>query len=153
MSKHLLGTKFDTLGRITAEILVILYIHPLIFLRFYNCWDIGNFIHTPLNFSEILSLISKVFINIHEYGYYIICIFNYQIKLLCSGTSLVPCLVIKDEMLLRYDYFLYLYPQSLQSASWIAMETMKFQKPKKNIYFLGQYFFTFKWFYWTNLYP
>ena len=35
MSKHWLGTKFDTLERIAAEILVILYIHPLIFLRFY----------------------------------------------------------------------------------------------------------------------
>ena len=75
MSKHRLCTKFDTLGRIAAEILVI-------------------FLHTPLNFSEILSLISKVFINIHEYGYWIICISNYQIKLLCPGISLVPCLVI-----------------------------------------------------------
>ena len=35
MSKHRFGTKFDTLGRIAAEILVISYVHPLIFLRFY----------------------------------------------------------------------------------------------------------------------
>ena len=35
MSKLWFGTKFDTLGRIAAEILVILYVHPLIFLRFY----------------------------------------------------------------------------------------------------------------------
>ena len=35
MPKHWLGSKFDTLGRIAAEILVILYVHPLIFLRFY----------------------------------------------------------------------------------------------------------------------
>ena len=35
MSKHRFGTKFDTLGRIATEILVILYVHPLIFLRFY----------------------------------------------------------------------------------------------------------------------
>ena len=35
MSMHLFGTKFDTLGRIATEILVILYVHPLIFLRFY----------------------------------------------------------------------------------------------------------------------
>ena len=27
------------------------------------------FIRTPLNFSEILSLISRVFINIYEYGH------------------------------------------------------------------------------------
>ena len=48
MSKHCFGTKFDTLGRIAAEILVILYIHPLIFLRLY------------------LSKFSLIF---HEYGY------------------------------------------------------------------------------------
>ena len=35
MSKQCFGTKFDTLERIAAEIFVILYIHPLIFLRFY----------------------------------------------------------------------------------------------------------------------
>ena len=35
MSRHLFGTKFDTLRRIAAEILVILYVHPFIFLRFY----------------------------------------------------------------------------------------------------------------------
>ena len=35
MFKQCFGTKFDTLGRISAEILVILYIHPLIFLRIY----------------------------------------------------------------------------------------------------------------------
>ena len=48
MSKHWFGPTFDTLERIAAEILVILYLHPF-------------------NFSEILSLISKVFSNIHEY--------------------------------------------------------------------------------------
>ena len=35
LSKHLFGTKFDTIGRIAAEILVTLYIHPLIFLRLF----------------------------------------------------------------------------------------------------------------------
>ena len=35
MSKHSFGSKFETLGRIAAVILVILYIHPLFFLRFY----------------------------------------------------------------------------------------------------------------------
>ena len=33
MFKHKFGTKFDTLGRIAAEILVILYVHPLIFIE------------------------------------------------------------------------------------------------------------------------
>ena len=35
MSKHWFGTKFDTLEQTAAEILVILYEHPLISLRFY----------------------------------------------------------------------------------------------------------------------
>ena len=35
MSKHLFGTKLDTLGSIAAEIFVILYVHFIIFLRFY----------------------------------------------------------------------------------------------------------------------
>ena len=46
MSKHCFGTKLDTLGHIAAEVLVILYVHL---------------------FFKILSLISKVFIYIHEY--------------------------------------------------------------------------------------
>ena len=31
MSKHLFCTMFDTLGRIAAAILVIIYVHPLFF--------------------------------------------------------------------------------------------------------------------------
>ena len=50
MSKHSFGTKFDTLGRIAAEILVILNVHLLMFLRFYLSFLI-------------------FFINIHEHGY------------------------------------------------------------------------------------
>ena len=34
-SKYWFWTKFDTLGRKAAEIFVILYVQPLIFLRFY----------------------------------------------------------------------------------------------------------------------
>ena len=34
MSKHWVGTKIDTVGHIAGEILVILYVHPLTFLRF-----------------------------------------------------------------------------------------------------------------------
>ena len=36
MSKHCFGTNFNTLGCIAAEILVILYVHPYIVLRFYH---------------------------------------------------------------------------------------------------------------------
>ena len=49
MSKHLIGTRFYTLVHMVGETLVILYVHPLIF-------------------SKIFSLITKVFINIHEYA-------------------------------------------------------------------------------------
>ena len=35
MSKHKIGTRFDTLEHMVGEIFVILYVHPLIFLRFF----------------------------------------------------------------------------------------------------------------------
>ena len=34
MSKHLIGTRFDTLEHMVGEIFVI-FVHPLIFLRFF----------------------------------------------------------------------------------------------------------------------
>ena len=41
MSKHSIGTRFDTLEHMVGEIFVILYVHPLIFLRLFlllqNC--------------------------------------------------------------------------------------------------------------------
>ena len=49
MSKHRTSTRFDTLEHMVGETLVILYVHPLIFLRFF-------------------SLITKVFINIYMLG-------------------------------------------------------------------------------------
>ena len=36
MSKHLIGTRFDTLDYMVGETLVILYVHPLIFLRIFH---------------------------------------------------------------------------------------------------------------------
>ena len=48
MSKHRIGTRFDTLGH--KEV------------------NICHFICTSLNFSKIFSFITKVFINIHEYA-------------------------------------------------------------------------------------
>ena len=35
MSKRQIGTRFDTLEHMVGEIFVILYVHPLIFLRFF----------------------------------------------------------------------------------------------------------------------
>ena len=35
MSKHSIGTRFDTLEHMVGETFVILYVHPLIFLRFF----------------------------------------------------------------------------------------------------------------------
>ena len=49
--------------------------------------------------------------------------------------------------MLRYEYFLYVYRHPLQSAEWVAMETMKFQKTQRT------FIFAFKWSYWTNLRP
>ena len=57
-----------------GETFVIIYVHTLIGLRFF-------------------SLISKVLINIHKYGYKIICIYNHESYLVCSGINVVPRLV------------------------------------------------------------
>ena len=58
---------------------------------------LGNWIFVILKEHSLIlirsSLISKVSINIHEYGYKIICISNHQIKLLCPGIKLVASLV------------------------------------------------------------
>ena len=35
LSKHSIGTRFDTLEHMVGEIFVILYVHPLLFLRFF----------------------------------------------------------------------------------------------------------------------
>ena len=43
------------------------------------------------------SLIFKVFIDIHEYEYKIICIFDHGIKGLCLSFNLVPSLVAYDK--------------------------------------------------------
>ena len=55
------GAMFDTLEHMVGETLVILYVHPLIFLRFFY-------------------FITKVFINIHEYANEIIFIFDHWMK-------------------------------------------------------------------------
>ena len=68
-------------------------------------WILVNFEGTSLNFSMIFSIITKISINIHEYGYNIICISNHKIKLLCPGINVIPSLVFLDKMLLKYEYF------------------------------------------------
>ena len=35
MSKHWIGTRFDTLEHMIGETVAILYVHPLIFIRFF----------------------------------------------------------------------------------------------------------------------
>ena len=57
-----------------------------------------------LNFHDF-SLISNIFINIHEYSNLIICISEHWIKFLCLNIQLVPSLKVSDELLLRYEYF------------------------------------------------
>ena len=56
----------------------------------------------PLKFHDF-SLISNIFIYIHEYSNSIICIIEHWIKFL--NIQLVPSLKVSDELLLRYEYF------------------------------------------------
>ena len=58
----------------------------------------------PLNF-HIFSLISNIFINIHQYANLIICISEHWMKVLCLNIQLVPSLKVSDELLLRFEYF------------------------------------------------
>ena len=48
-------------------------------------------------------LIFKVFINIHEYADYLICISCHGMKGICLAFNLVPRLVVYDKYQLRYD--------------------------------------------------
>ena len=58
----------------------------------------------PLNFHDF-SLISNIFINIHEYANMIVCISEHWMQVLCLNIQLVPSLKVLDELLLRYEYF------------------------------------------------
>ena len=58
----------------------------------------------PLSFHDF-SLISNIFINIHEYANLIICISEHWMKVLCLNFQLVSSLIVLDELLLGYEYF------------------------------------------------
>ena len=58
----------------------------------------------PLNFYDF-SLISNIFINIHEYANLIICISEHWIKVLCLNIQLVSSFKVLDELLVKYEYF------------------------------------------------
>ena len=60
--------------------------------------------YNPLIFT-IFSLISNIFINIHEYANLIICISEHWMKVLCLNIQLVPSLKVSVELLLTYEYF------------------------------------------------
>ena len=60
--------------------------------------------YTRLIFYDF-SLISNVFINIHEYANLIICISEHWMKVLCLSIEVEPGLKVSEEMLLRYEYF------------------------------------------------
>ena len=51
------------------------------------------------------SLISNVFIYIHDYANLITYLYDNLIQILCLSIHLVPSLKVKDELLLRYEYF------------------------------------------------
>ena len=59
MSKHWFGREFDTLGRIAAEILLILYLHPLFFLRFYLLFLKFSLVFLNMDINEFAYLITK----------------------------------------------------------------------------------------------
>ena len=63
-----------------------------------------KFACTPPYFSRF-SLISNIYINIHEYADLIICISEHWMKVLCLNIQLVLSLKVSDELLLRYEYF------------------------------------------------
>ena len=63
-----------------------------------------KFACTPLNFRDF-SLISNIFMNIHEYTNLIICISEHWMKVLCLNSQVVPRLKVSDELLLRYNTF------------------------------------------------
>ena len=63
-----------------------------------------KFACTPLNFHDS-SLISNIFMNIHEYANLIICISGTLDESSMSYNQLVPSLKVSDELLLRYKYF------------------------------------------------
>ena len=54
-----------------------------------SCGDRDNYACTPLT-SLQFSLISSVFINIHGYANYQICISEHQMKVQCLNIQLVP---------------------------------------------------------------
>ena len=60
----------------------------------------GNLHEHPFNFHDF-SLISNIFINIHEYANLIICISEHWMKVLCLNIQLVPSLKVSDKLLLR----------------------------------------------------
>ena len=60
----------------------------IVFKPYLGKWILVNFEGASLNFSMIFSIVSKISITFHEYGYNIICISNHQIKLLFSGINL-----------------------------------------------------------------
>ena len=70
MSKHSFGTKFETLGRIAAEILVILYIHPLFFLRFYLSFLKFSLIFMNMDIRQFANLTTKLNCYVKELVWY-----------------------------------------------------------------------------------
>ena len=74
----------------------------------------------PLNFHDF-SLISIIFITIHEYANLIIWISENWMKVLCLNIQLVPILKVSDEL--------------LRSALCVSMETMRFNMAQIGLFF------------------
>ena len=89
-----------------------------------------------LNFHDF-SLISNIFINIHEYANLIKCISELWMKVLCLNIQLVTSLKVSDELLLRYEYFCRDIP-ILKKRIMRCHETIRFHITQ------GQYFSPFR---------
>ena len=98
----------------------------------------------PLNFHDF-SLISNIFINIHEYANLIIYISEHWMKVLCLNIQLVPSLKVLDELLLRYEYFTFVGTTPfLRNSLYVAMETMRFHIAQIGLFFRA-IFSPFRW--------
>ena len=84
MSEHYFDIKFCTPGQLSIQIRVILQVYPLdIFVN--------------------ISLISNVFIEIHEYSNQFVFISAHKVRVLCRSITLISSLVLLGNYKQRYE--------------------------------------------------
>ena len=63
----------------------------------------SNYVSISLDFSAIFHSF-LMFVKIHEYSNKIISISDHQVQVLYLKINLIPSLVFKNELILRYEY-------------------------------------------------